>query len=93
MTGTAIAVSRRKSAFHCGHVAWGYSRREGGSGFVTFGSVEDPRGLPIAAGEALAFWSLTAAQDRLEPVLERLREYRYESFKELDPKPMVRRAL
>ena len=81
MQGTAIAVSRRHSAFGCGHVAWGYSREEGGRTFYSFGSVEDPTGLPFAPPGLMAFWTATGGAGAMEAVIAQLQSYGYESFK------------
>lgn len=74
-------VSRRSSAFNCGHVAWGYSRTEAGRTYYSFGSVEDPTGLPFAPPSLMVFWSLTAPGLSPAPVLEQLERFRYVSFK------------
>lgn len=81
MSGLAIAVSRRLSAFHCGHVAWGYAREDGGRTFYSFGSVEDPIGLPFAPPSVMKFWTATAESGALDPVLDRLGEFGYTSYK------------
>ena len=92
MPGHAFAISRRLSAFHCGHVAWGYTRDEGARTFYSFGSVEDPSGLPFAPPSAMAFWSITAEAGGLRPILEQLDRFHYTDFKRwevADPDPLA----
>ena len=90
--GTALILSRRSSAFHLGHVAWGYEREDGGRRFITFGSVEDSKGYPFAPPSRMEFWTLTTPVTRLERAVDRLRRLGYDSFKAwsvAEPDPMA----
>lgn len=81
MDGTAFAFSRPRSALRLGHVAWGYTRAQGGETVYTFGSVEDSKGYPIANPEVMEFWQETAPEPDLGRLVAVVRRLRYAHFK------------